>query len=177
MSRYPVLLAVIVILSALPMLARAQDDSPIPIAEIPFEKIGSHLFIQLQVNDEEEPCNFIFDTGAAITAFDKKYAEELNLKPDYETTAMGAAGAEVYQVCENQQLRFDQMKINSVTAILSDFSSMSNSMSRKISGVVGSDFIRRYLVELNYTEQKIRLIERESKVMISRNSKRSNLTV
>lgn len=137
----------------------AQVEKPIPLAEIPFEKVGSHLFIQLQVNGED-PCDFIFDTGAAITAFDEEFANELKLKPDYEQAAMGAAGAEVYQVCENQRLRFEELEIDSVTAILSDFSTMSGSMSRKIGGVVGSDFIRNHLVELNYTESTIRLYKK-----------------
>lgn len=149
--------------------AYCQDspDTSTPLAEIPFRLVGSHVMIELHVNDEKETSHFVFDSGASTTVIDKAFAKELKLKPDFEQSATGAGGSEVYQICLQQKLRFQNLEIEPVMFVLTDLSSLSSQMDQKIQGITGIDFFKRYVVEINHSTRIIKLFSKDTKPVTS----------
>lgn len=125
------------------------------VAEIPFEVHGNHLMIQLKINGSA-PKTFIFDSGATSSVLDKKVAQELGIKPDYEHAISGAGTSQVYQITNGHELSLNsRVNFKGISFILHDLSGLVRSLGRAFDGVVGYDMLSQFVTEMNLDKQKI----------------------
>ena len=83
MKRFTILLVVVCTTASL-----AQT----PVATVPFELFGEHLFIKLTVNNSTEELDFIFDTGDGLSVLDIETAERLGIRSNKQLKETSAGG-------------------------------------------------------------------------------------
>ena len=156
-------LLAIAALAALCAAGRAQDARPAtaakaagqaPVARVPFEMNGNSIYLQARVNGSE-PRWFVLDTGAGVTVLNATTAESLGLKAGRAGTLRGAGG--VVQSTGITGLTLDVggavLKDVSVTSI--PLAQLENAAGRAIDGILGVDFFRRYVIEIDYEARQI----------------------
>lgn len=138
------------------------------LAEIPFELVGEHLVVSLPVDDGQPNVDFVFDTGASATVLDSKVAATFAIKSDFKQSAMGAAGVQEYDISLNQTLTVNEyVKAKKIPFVLADLQRIENALGRPIAGITGCDLLRRYVVSIDYSQNKIRFFEQQSKIDVS----------
>lgn len=129
-----------------------------PITEIPFEiAFRGVAFVATKVNSSS-PMQFLLDTGGAGTHIDRELAKNLGLEMGRGlASTSGNAQLEVGVIrsatTQVGDARFEGRLIASPLAHLEP------TFGRKFEGILGSDWMRSHVVEMNYVERKMRLWE------------------
>ncbi len=129
--------------------------------EIPFELSSNLVLLQAKVNDSA-PLWFIFDTGAESTVIDTELAKTLRLKPNGKIVGNGAAGTAQAVRFKAVSMRLPNIEISNQTIYGLPLDSFSSPLGKKISGVIGYDIIKEFVVEIDYASRKINLYQPES---------------
>lgn len=129
------------------------------IARLPFEQYHRLIFLSVRVNGSE-PLSFIFDTGASLTMLDEARATAMKLPLRDKQRIAGADGGEgAIDVAfakgvtlDLGGVRFapDQVGVTSL-ALGEKF------LGHAVDGILGNDFIRRYVIEVDYVNQVLTL--------------------
>lgn len=129
-----------------------------PVAQVPFEMNGNSLFLQARVNGSR-PCWFILDTGAAVSVLNLTSVRSLGLRGGAAGTLQGAGG--VVQSTRVAGVTFDVggalLEDLSVAAI--PLTPFENSGGRVLDGILGYEFFRRYVVEIDYEARRLTVHE------------------
>lgn len=149
---------------------------------IPFKLLNNHIYLHVSVNDSE-PLWFILDTGAG-NIINQRHAAALGLKPvsSGQTTGVGE-GVTDYFLTENVSFKLPGVTIgNQKVAVLSlenveecltriDVDAEGQIITRAaarakgehpIDGVLGAEFFRLFVVEIDYATKTINLHEPQS---------------
>lgn len=149
--KYLLFLVVNYFLLTIPVVVKSQ------VLELPFEMVEDHLVIKLYINDQQ-PASFIFDTGAGMTVFDTHEAQQLGLQPSTQSTINGFSSSAAYDIVKGQSLTFSPtVRLNNVPFVLTDLSRLESAIGCQFQGIIGYDLLRKYVVSLDYTAQKLRL--------------------
>ncbi len=110
----------------------------------------------------ERPLSFILDTGAGSTTIDLGMARELGIPLEHSIRSGGAGAARA----QGASTRHDSVRIAGTSLIAPfgqaiDFSAATAAGRLRIDGVLGADFIRRYVLRLSYRDTTLRVIDRE----------------
>lgn len=134
----------------------AQPEPAEPLASVPFELLGGHLFIQLEVNQHREPLSFVFDTGASAAVLDTQIAKQLGIQARRTLNATGANGNQTYHIATRQKLTVtDDVKVSSTSLVLVDLSDFSAGHGKPVAGIIGNDLLRKYAVHIDYDSQQL----------------------
>jgi predicted aspartyl protease len=162
-SRLLALLAIVALCAA----ARGQDAqreaAPKPaagqtVAQIPVELSGSQVFLRLRVNGSE-PLWFGLDTGASATVINTTTAEALGLKLEGSHQTTGAGGQAQSSTVRGVRLDIGGARLEDLSVMTIALTSIENAMGHRMDGILGSEFFRRYVVELDYERLLINLYE------------------
>lgn len=128
-------------------------------ARVPLELRRGAAFVKVRVN-ESEPLAFKLDTGFGVTTIHPELVETLGLKPAGTLTINGIAGAEQADWLSGANFDFGGTKYSPrrVARIPSDASRPR----RQRDGILGSGFLRRFVVELDAAGKTMTLHEPES---------------
>ncbi len=128
---------------------------------LPFEHYYGLIFLSVRVNGSE-PMSFVFDTGASLTLINEQSAARLGLKLRGQRRISGAAGGNgvinlAYAkgvAIDLGDARFapDQVGVTSL-ALPEKF------FGHPMDGILGGDFIRRYVIEIDYAGKALTLYE------------------
>jgi predicted aspartyl protease len=132
----------------------ASDPVVVPI-EVVF---GGLIFVKVSINDV--PMSFVFDTGAEATVLNSSRVSKLGLQ-GVGTFATGAGGGDVvvsYVPGVTTKVGGATVKDQLVAAILLD--DLEKALQRPFDGILGYDFISRFVVEIDYANQQMRLFDR-----------------
>jgi hypothetical protein len=128
------------------------------ITRVPFELCGNSIYLQLRVNTSRLLW-FALDTGAYSSIINTPVLQSLNLKTDGGGVATGAGG-------RVESVRLSGVNFDVGGAPLRDLSisalpltPLENSTGRAMDGILGAEFFRRYVVEIDYDESEISLYE------------------
>jgi aspartyl protease/PDZ domain-containing protein len=126
---------------------------------IPFEASGSTVLVPVTVNGSESRW-FILDTGANSCALDHAVAEAVKLRPEStgEGTGAGAGPVPYRRYAQDSTLfaiRGIEFRCDHVISL--DLSGQLQVLGREVGGILGSDFISQYVVEIDYDAQVLRL--------------------
>lgn len=128
------------------------------VSQFPFELNGNMSFVAVRVNDSK-PLSFGLDTGAYLSVINTPIVEQLGLKTGGRAVGFGAGG-------QVSSLQLPDVTLDVSGAILRDLDlsamalgSIENSLGRPMDGILGAEFFKRYVVELDYEKKEITLYE------------------
>lgn len=119
------------------------------------------IFLRVQVNNSQ-PLWFALDSGASSPfVIDTRLARVLGLKLLNRESRSGGAGPAVYEVASTSGLTINlgDLKYDSQTADVTSLDSIEAQIGRPLDGIVGLDLFMRYVVEIDYDGNEIRLHE------------------
>lgn len=133
------------------------NDKNLP-QTIPLEiSSDGHIFLHVRVNDSD-PLLFGLDSGFEQSAITTKQAKALNLKLYGETQVTGG-GENTEDFSFTKDVSFDlsgvKFKLKEIGVLALDFPSPVPD--ETISGILGYDFISRFIVELDFANKVIKL--------------------
>jgi PDZ domain/Aspartyl protease len=134
---------------------RSTQSAPL---SIPFELVARHIVLKIQVNNSR-PLSFIFDTGDKVGVIDIDRARELRLKLERQIR-VGGAGAQTLTGATVQDARWSLVGLENFSQAISFAMPLENIAARfghEIDGIVGSDFIKQFVVEVDYEARLLRL--------------------
>jgi len=116
-------------------------------SRIPFEFVGNHIYVRAHVNDSEHLW-FLLDTGATASYFDVQRA-----------TALGLAG-------QDNSIKRASLSLPGVKVFNQNFSIQRLGFwtydGHAVDGLLGYDFINRFVVEIDYANKTVSLHEPHS---------------
>ena len=131
-------------------------------ARLPFEYASRHVWLQASVNGAP-PADFLFDTGASITVLDSTYAARLGIASVGRQQGVGAGAIGNASFATLQSLRVaapdgDGVELEDVkVAVLGLKGFLEPYFWRDIAGVVGFDFIQRFVDRIDYDHRVLTL--------------------
>ncbi|MDT4897847.1 MAG: hypothetical protein QOH25_2924 [Acidobacteriota bacterium] len=129
--------------------------------KVPFELVGNLILMKAQVNDSA-PLWFIFDTGATHTVVDAERAKTLGLKARGRITATGSAGTDIASRVRGVSVSLPGVELTNQTVYTLPVAFLSPLFGRHLGGVIGNDIIGKFVVEIDYANQKLNFYEPSS---------------
>ena len=124
------------------------------VASVPFRYGTQHVWIRASINGAP-PADFLLDTGCSSTAIDGDYADQIGLKREGRFTVQGMGGYGEASFGRVATLRVgseaDGVTLRDLKVGIIDLGGGHEEvMWRKMAGLVGYDFLSRFVVELDY---------------------------
>ena len=148
--RFPILL-----LLALSLFAGSLFASP----PIPIEYRDGMIWVKVSVAGRKERLNFLLDSGAGASVIDIVAARRVGLQFHERQTVLGASGRTVAFRVEGFRAQAADVPVASSLLAL-DLSAPSCGCHHRIDGLLGADFLRDHIVEINFAAQTLRLLQR-----------------
>jgi len=128
------------------------------LGEIPFEFHDGLIWLKVGVAGKSEPLNFLLDSGSGVSAMDLQTACCLRLKLGQQQTVQGVSGPALgYRVHDLQAVSGGIDLPTSVLAI--DLRTISECCQQHVDGILGADFFRDRVVQIDFTAGRVRLLE------------------
>jgi PDZ domain/Aspartyl protease len=131
------------------------------LGSIPFELVLKHIVVNTNVNNSG-PSPFILDTGDQFAVIDIDRAKQLGLTLQGDIQS-GGAGAEVLHGSYVRGSSFAIPGLSGVSQPLTlafPLKSLEAPLGHKVDGVIGGDFIKEFVVELDYQSHVVRLYDK-----------------
>jgi hypothetical protein len=140
---------------------RATPISGSTPATIPVDISNNHVFVKVCVGDRV--LDFILDTGAPSSFFDLARAKEVGLRLDGGFQARGAgsgtvAGAQV----KNGAVILAGSDLKQPISAAIDLSRLVPREAHHMDGILGFDFLNRFVVAIDYAKSELRLYDRDA---------------
>ena len=129
-----------------------------PVATIPFKLVTRHIVVQVKVNDSR-PLSFVFDTGDKVGIIDIERAGELGLSLQGQIR-VGGAGAETLLGAYVRGATWKLQGLEEFSQPLTmaiPLGRMAARFGHDFDGIIGSDFIKEFVVEVDYQSRVLRL--------------------
>ena len=134
------------------------------LARLPFEYQARHVWLRASVNGGP-PADFIYDTGASITVIDSAYAAKIGLQTEglQQGQGAGATGSASFAALSSLTVAAvggDGIEVKDArVAVLSVNTVLAPYFWRDCAGVIGFDFINRFVNELDFDARLLTLRE------------------
>jgi predicted aspartyl protease len=127
-------------------------------ATIQIDVHNNHVFVKVCVG--ERPLDLILDTGAGETYLDLRTAERLGIKLGDRFEVAGAgAGTSAGAQLEGASVRLAGSSLVQPVPSSLDISRMARREGHRADGILGADFISRFVVAIDYAKQQLRLYD------------------
>jgi hypothetical protein len=139
----------------------AQSATTAPVT-IPFELVTRHIVLQVRINDSR-PLSFVFDTGDKVGVVDTDVAKELGLKLDGQLR-VGGAGADTLPGSFVKEATWSLPGLEGFSQPISiaiPLGRMAARAGHDFDGIIGSEFIKQYVVEVDYQNRVLKLHDRD----------------
>jgi hypothetical protein len=157
----------IFVLLLMPSLTAATVQQPAKPAlapiEIPFELVGRHIVLPVRVNNSR-PLSFVFDTGDKFGVIDIERARELKLTLGSEVR-IGGAGAGQLTGAFVQSSTWSLPGLEGFSQPISlafPMADLAARLGHDFDGIVGSDFIKQFVIEVDYRALKLKLYDKDA---------------
>jgi hypothetical protein len=127
------------------------------IAELPMQFREGLLWVEVTVAQSDQPLSFLVDSGASASVLDLATTRRLGLQlgPKVEVTAVATTLAGHWPVKFSGKLGPISLPGEYLGL---DLSKLSRACNRAINGLIGADFFRGRVVQLDYAAGKLRLL-------------------
>jgi len=152
---------------AAPATAFARPGEPPPdyafaangTATMAVELATALVFVQVSVNGSS-PLDFIVDTGAEVTVLNSSRLAQLGLAAIGELAIGGGGGNAAMSYVRGVSFALPgvQLRDQIVTAVPLD--ALEGPLGHRIDGILGYDFLSRFVVELDYPKARLTLYDR-----------------
>jgi len=147
-------LAVLAFCMGIALLSFAQN---VPLATVPFDlRADNRIYLKCLVN-ASDTLIFMFDTGAETMVINKDVqGKKLAMSFNGEVDNIGTNGTSKVPLSAKNQLSFGGITANNVSFISVPYGESG------FDGVLGSTFMSRYIIEINYKKRKMAFYDRSS---------------
>lgn len=137
-------------------LLQAGTTTP-PDSELPIQFREGLLWVEVCVPQSREPLQFLLDSGASASVVNLSTAKQLGLGlgPRVSVTAVATTLTGYWPV--RLSAKAGQFELPGEYLAL-DLSKLSRACSRSVDGLIGADFFRDRVVEIDYAAQKLRVL-------------------
>jgi hypothetical protein len=126
--------------------------------EFPFERQDGLLWLQVSSPASRKPLNFLLDTGASVSVVNLQTSDRLGLVRGEPSTVQG-----VQSVATGYWPTRVSASIGGVALpkdlLALDLAALGQSCSRRVDGLLGMDFLRDRIVQVDFAAGKIRILE------------------
>lgn len=139
--------------------ASAQDKA----VAIPFELVNRHIILKAKVNNSPRTLSFVFDTGDKYAIIDLDLAKELGLNLQGEVKMRGAGGAiPTGSLVKGSSFTIDGLeKFSQPVAMALPIRNLASRLGHDFDGIIGADFIKEFVVEIDYPARVMRLHDKD----------------
>jgi hypothetical protein len=138
--------------------AAASTTSAGQPATIPIDVYSNHVYVKVCAGDR--PLDFILDTGAGATFLDLHTAERLGIKLGSSFVGRGAgAGTIAGAQLEGASVRLAGSSLAQPVPSALDLSRLPPREGHRMDGILGYDFIKRFVVAIDYAKEELRLYD------------------
>lgn len=128
-----------------------------PAAEFPFEYREGLLWVQVRVPDRPEPLRFLLDSGAEVSVINLDTAKRLGLSLAPKVRVRGVHTSMTGYWPQALSASANNVVLPSRLLAL-DLSKLSRACERSVDGLIGADFFRDRIVQIDFAAQKVRLL-------------------
>lgn len=128
------------------------------VAEFPFEFHDGFLWVQVNVPQSAKPLNFLLDTGASVSVVNLATAQRLKLSlgqpvnvQGVESTTKGFFPQRLTAMANGVPLQKNYLAV--------DLAELGHACNCCVDGLIGMDFFRDKIVQIDFAEHKIRLLK------------------
>jgi len=129
---------------------------------IPFELVTRHIMVKVTINNSR-PLSFVFDTGDKVGIVDTEVAKELGLKLEGQVR-VGGAGADTLPgsfVKDGNWSLTGLAGFSQPITLAIPLGRMAARFGHDFDGIIGSDFIKQYVVEVDYQNHVLKLHDKD----------------
>lgn len=141
-----------------PSRTKARFDFGNGALRIPLEIDNNLLLLRVSVNNSR-PLKFIFDTGASISFISSKRAAELGLKSQGQFSGDATGGRVQGSAIKGVELNVQGARVSNLT--LASFA-FPTPPGFDFDGIIGCDFIRQFVVEIDYLKSIMSLYQQRT---------------
>ena len=140
------------------LLTASRGISSAPPAIVPFDLINRHIVIGAAVNGSR-PLSFVLDTGDKLAIVDRDRARELRLTLSREVKVGGIGSSQMTgYVVSGATLVVPEVPGAPQPLVLAlPLAGLAARLGHPFDGILGADFIRRFVVEIDYVGRTVTL--------------------
>lgn len=130
---------------------------------IPFELVTRHIMVKAKINNSR-PLSFVFDTGAKDCVVDVEVARELGLKLEGQLR-VGGAGSETLAGSFVREATWTLGGLEDFAQpvnVAIPLARLAGRFGHDFDGIIGSDFIQQFVVEVDYEKRTLRLHDKDN---------------
>jgi predicted aspartyl protease len=128
--------------------------------QIPIEKRFGFIFVKVKVAGQDTPLNFLLDSGAGTTVLNLRQARRMGCRLAGQREIQDVQGFTIAHSVEGFAASVQNIPVpSSVLAI--DLTPVNRAADGRIDGILGADFFRGRIVQIDYAAGKIRLLQRD----------------
>ena len=128
------------------------------LAEFRFQFREGLLWVEVTVPQSKAPLNFLVDTGAGVSVINLSTAERIGLKLGREVLVHSVHTNLTGYWQERMTAKVGDVKLpRSYLAV--DLGKLSSSCERPVDGLIGADFFRGRVVQIDFEAEKIRVLK------------------
>jgi hypothetical protein len=140
-----------------PLVPGPSDATLAPNAPpIPFTMEANHIVFNVSVNGRP-PIGFILDTGADQNVINSTRLEEFGLKTYAKTMTSGGGNSAEYTYAYGATFTLPGVELRNQHVSAIDQTGLERALGVKFGGLLGYDFISRFVIEIDYQNQMIAL--------------------
>lgn len=126
---------------------------------VPLQFRDGLIWLKVEVAGQGEPLNFLLDSGAGASVLDLSAARRIGVALGSRQNVQGVQGRGVAFRVENFTAHATGVAIaRSLLAV--DLSGPSRACHQRIDGLLGADFFRNRIVQIDFASQTLRLLQR-----------------
>lgn len=127
-------------------------------AQIPFEYRDGLIWVKVRVAGSAEPLNFLLDSGAGTSVLDLAAAKRLGMSFGSRERVQRVGQAESARRVSGFSAQIAGIPVDTSPLAL-DLSDTSSLCSRRIDGLIGHDFFRGRIVQIDFKARCVRMLE------------------
>jgi hypothetical protein len=125
---------------------------------IPFQFQDGLVWVQVKLAGTKAPLNYLLDSGSSVTAIDLRTAQACRIHLGDPQSVEGVSGSSVaYRVSNFQAMVGDTLLPKSILA--TDLGPISKRCHQPIDGILGLDFFRNRIVQIDFDTGMISLLK------------------
>ena len=153
-SEVRLFLSSILLFSLFLMEVRSESTS---LAEFPFRFEEGLVWIRVRVPQSAEPLNFLLDSGAGVSVINLGTAQRLKVKLGNRVSVRGVDATTPGYWPQRLAARMGDITLPAQYLAV-DLSDLSGSCKCAVDGLLGADFFREHVVQIDFQARRIRLL-------------------
>lgn len=132
----------------------AEGDSAV---NIPIEYIENHIFVPVTIDCRQ--TLWVLDTGAGMSVIDRDFAQDAGLELQGDMQGVGAGGNVKVEFTTIPSYSLKGVTFDQQTVAAIDMSELNRLLGRPITGILGYDFLSRFVTKIDYAHELMSIYE------------------